>query len=266
MKKVLIQQSCFGIDPEVVTFETGATPEEVSVIENNSFDYGPGFSPFSQSSIQMFYESLLLGRSLPEIMVMNHIHHYANILAPTFFLFDSDIFSERASGLVSVVDRIERWGSIGFISCPKKIELLLSYTSSFFPYGDMSDNSMSKVMKILVEIFHQYLLKGEVPNHTLPLVSEPKILKQNYDFVLSEITSLQDIDYLYKQGFLSGICLMGDSVVVFKRSLFVNIPLEKIASKLGPYKKLDNLFIIPYRGEKDFVISLWDSFFSTCNH
>lgn len=261
MTKILIQKSFKGSHSDFVTFETEVLPEEVLDFSKNTFDHhGINFPPFFPSSVQMLYESLILGRSLPDMMLMNHIRHYANVLGPCFFMFRDMIFSERASELVSIIDRIERWGNIGFVGIPLKIEMLLAGVSSFIPNleneKNISEKDLGDILKAGMEIFHSYLANGTIPNVRLPTCPEPKILEKSDDYVIVEITSLKEIDQLYQSGFRCGLCFWGDKIVLFRRSIFIEAPLEKIANRIGEYEKLDNFFILSYNGERSFVISL----------
>jgi len=266
MKKILIQKTCAGVSPEVVTFETGASPDQVSTLECNTFNHhGDGYSPFFPSSLHLFYESLLLGRSLPNTMVMNHIRHYSNALAPCFFLYDLDIYSERAPELVSVVDRIERWGSVGFINIPPRIDALLYSIFSLLPDKEheenLSEDSLGEILRVAIDTFHWYLSNNIVPNTHRSQLSEPNILEQRGSYVIAEIEDLKDIDSLYRKGIEYGLCFMGDEAVLFKKSIFIEVPMEKIASKMGDYRKLDNFLIISIKRERSFVISLCRRFF-----
>jgi len=262
--KVLIQKAFKGTHSDYVTFETGVLPEHVLDYAYNTFEHH-GFPPIFPSSLHQLYESLFLSRPLPDIMLMNHIRHYANILGPCLFLFRDALYSERLSELVSIIDRIERWGNIGFIAIPSKIEILLAGVSSFLPSLENEqvflERDLGDMLNAGMEVFHSYLIDGVVPNLQIDPIPDPHILECTSDYVVAEIQSLREIDRLYQKGFKYGLCFWGGKIVLFKKSIFIEIPLEKIANRIGKHEKLDNFLILSYKGDRKFVISLCQKYF-----
>jgi hypothetical protein len=218
---VILDKEFHGYNPEYVTFETGASLDIISDLNNNSFDN------WYQSAIVSFYDVLLLGKPMPNIMLMNHINHYANILAATFHIYPLDIFSEHAAQLVFVIDHIDRYGGLGFLTANHKIDCLLK---SVFNHINIKDSDNEEIcgmaLKAGIDIFHDFLVSGIQ-------VFENNILYSKDTFVVARVENLEDIDNLYKSGYLWGVIYIKDRVRMFNRSGLTGAPADKLLELLG---------------------------------
>jgi hypothetical protein len=272
--KILIQKNFTGYNAEYITFRTGSSYQDVVQLYNNTFNYNSDFPIFTHSSIYSFYEALFLGRELPNIMIFNDIGHYSNLLAACLFLYKKDVFSVRTLEIVSYIDKIERFGSIGFISIPEHLSKILFYLNTLLTSID-SDDSYDRILRLCVSVLHGYLDMGDVVNVILDTPNKPVILKKWGDeFILAEIQHMIDIDILYTYGFKNGLCFLNGELIFFMKPPFCGKVVERLSKKIITsemhVQKLDNFLIISSlvrdfctSHDKDFIISICDRFYNT---
>ena len=257
MRRILIQKQVRGILPTLVTFETGATPDQIFALENNTFDLIP--SPFYPSPVKMLYDSLILGRPMPDTLLMNHTRHYGNVMACFLFLHQGDLFNPLLVNMVDAVDRAERFGSLGFVGLDRQLSILFQAINSFIPSEEheaaLSETDLGNIVGSVVDIIHHGI--------AVPFPNAAPILWSNtVGGCVADITSLSDIDGLFRSGFLYGAGLLQDAVVLFRRSGFIEVPLEKLANKLGgTIERVDNFLIIHPNVERNLIVSLLAAFF-----
>jgi hypothetical protein len=255
MRRVLIQRSFFGVVPEVLCFETS----DVTDLSQNSIGLVSG-SPFIPSPLRTLADAIFLGVTFPGVLVMNHIHHYSNILAACLFLSEEDSFSSKALNFVSILDRMDRFGSVGALSVYKEVDVLLHDLHQMLPeesqLNHMSDDSLGKILGAGIDLIHTYLHEP---------VPDLMIHFETSQWAIGTITDIKEIDFYLKK-YRYGACFLNNSLILFRRSPFVDISLEGLGKMFGVYQKLDSFLIITPSMDRDRVLSICNHYFEGADH
>jgi hypothetical protein len=239
--KVIIEPSLPALVPEAISFETGATPQEVA--DPSMFAYEHHASGFSSQAgaLVHFFEDLIKGRQFPLTFATHAIRDVDTLFAIALFLHRDLAIHPSTPGVVTSVDMVHRLGDPFLGHLEPGLERLLRRMRVYFPKG-LSRGEAADRLSTALGWIHGYITEGTFP-HPGVEPPPPRVLDIGTNgFVLAqqdEPRHLYDAWIaLYRKGFLRGVVVSGDrksrrNVLASRKSLLVNFDLQRAASLLN---------------------------------
>ena len=217
--------------PDAVTFETGATLQQVRDPLTFAYNHhGAGFGEAHPGALTAFFEDLVLGRPFPVRMVARQLDGMDTVVAMALFLHRELAIEARTPGFVATIDFLHRRGLTVMGHVDLDLEHLV-YLLNTPPSSTSSDWLASAIGWV-----REYLLTGQSPGRAL-LVRVRVIERGTNGFVFATTTSdlLRSWFELYRQGFLYGVVMGPDQqgrrrVLASRKSAYVPWDLGKAAA------------------------------------
>lgn len=256
---VIINPTLEAVVPEVVTFETGASPEQVADSTKHAYDHhGQGFTSRSPGALQLFFEDLILGVPMPLTLGVHKIADVDTIIVAALFCKRDLAIHPAMPSVVYGAELFHRRGSSALAHIPQDLGRFFLLLKDFFPGGLGKDEVANRLMTAIGWL-HDYLFQGRLP-HLGALPTEVRVIDVGTNgFVLAESEKPTEAAWteLFRKGFLRGVMYGRESedlrqVLAAKKSSYATFDLEKarmalneIEYKVGgtPEWKCEGLFL-----------------------
>lgn len=238
---VRIDKTLPVIVPGAVSFETGATRQDLEGIEFVYEHHGGGFSTSDKGALTQFFEDLILGCPFPLTLATHSVKDVDTLLAISLFLHRDLATHPTMPELVYTVDFVHRLGLPALAHIAEDKARFFSALRDYFPEKGLSQRELSARVTTAVGWVREYVHQGTLPVLGPVAQTEVRILNQGTDGFVVAVTkgSLWDgwVE-LYRLGFLRGILVeyvAGDRqrVLVTKKSHFVRFDLGSAARVLN---------------------------------
>lgn len=239
---VRIEKDLPQIVPEAVSFETGASREQLldpSVIAYEH--HGPEFTVSDQGALPAFFEDLILGRPMPTTLATPAIQDVDTIVAVALFLHRDLATHPNMPGFVYVTDFVHRMGLPAMSHLDDHLSRFYSALRAYLPDKGLSQRELSQRLQNAVGWVRKYIHEEAIPF----VGSPPKVAVRVIDhgtngFVVAEGTGplLDGWVELYRQGHLRGL-LVGPAfddrrqALIARKSPFLPFNLEMAARILN---------------------------------
>ena len=226
---VRIEKTLPALVPDAVSFETGATKEQLGLSDAIAYNHhGEAFSSFDRGALPSFYEDLLLGRAMPLTLATTALHDIDTLTAIALFLHRDLATHPATQGFVYTVDFVHRLGFPALAHIETDLARFLTVLRNYFP-EQLSQREFSERLTTAVGWIREYIYNGSFPTLGVNPNLEVRILDiGTTGFVLAETKgNLWDgWAELYRQGHLRGVLTHvggGDrrKVLVARKSLYV---------------------------------------------
>lgn len=227
--EVVLDPNLVGVVPNAVSFETGATPNQVGPLVYEH--HGEGFER-APGALTAFYEDLVSGLPLPLKFAMRRVGGVDAVVAAALFLHRDLVLQPRALELIAAVDLVHRKGINFSGHVDADLAGFFRAVEQFFR-PELSKEEVGERLRSSVGWVREYLVDQRLPNLGLP-PPVPTILDIGSEgFVLAATETTPQIDSwfdLYRQGFLRGV-LVGPDVADGMRQVIAskkcgNIPFD----------------------------------------
>jgi len=219
-RQIRIIPSFTGVRPDVICFETQASPEEVADLTLYAFEHhGGAYTPFSPGSLRLFHERVLMGQDMPATMVLTRWYRYDQLLAAAMFVQPDIVLEPSCSNLVNSFDLVDRLGPPAFGHVPydhKELAYMLrNLTEPFVGSQEGTEKALS-VLQQAVGLIVAYITEGTLPPVTLPQ-PQYEVMEAHGPFVAFESEDYV-WDEFYREGYLCGVWFRGGETLVSRKS------------------------------------------------
>jgi len=235
---VKIEANLPAVVPDAVSFETGATREEIASAETPVYEHhGKQFSTLDPGALPYFFEDLIMGRAFPLTFATRAVHDVDTLVAIALFLHRDLATHPAMPGFVYVVDFVHRGGLPALAHIEQDLARFLCFLRASFPEkGTVPQDKLTAGITWVRE----YIANGQIPHLGAPPEGVRVVDIGSNGFVVAQTSgSLFDgwVD-LYRQGFLRGVLINtgeGDRRFVLgaRKSVYVGFDLVMAAHLLN---------------------------------
>jgi hypothetical protein len=195
------------------------------------------YAIYNVDEAHLFYRDLIMGRSLPMVLVARNLETMGVFVAVTLFLQRDLAVHPAVPGLFSAVNLMDSYGRSGLAHVDRDLSRFLRFLR-----GYLSENKglVQDALATAVGFLRAYILDGVTPSMQAE-PEPPRIIDRGTDgfvFATSHHTDLlSGWEELYRQGFLRGLLIHqeGDRchVLAARKSPYLSLDLKKAAAILN---------------------------------
>ena len=161
---VLVDKGVPVLSPDTLSFETGATPDQVRSVPACAYEHhGEGFHPDAPGALQRLYEDMLLGRPLPLRFATRAIGGFDTVFAVTLFLHRETAIAPGTPATIATVDAAHRIGLPYLSHLDPAFTRFLMRLGSLFP-PNLSKGATGENLRLTVGWVREYLMEGKLPH------------------------------------------------------------------------------------------------------
>lgn len=204
---VKVEKNLPAVVPDAVSFETGASLEEISLASTPVYEHhGVEFDTMDRGALTRFFEDLVMGRELPLVFATKAIQDVDTLVAIALFLHRDLAIHPAVPGFVYTVDWIHRGGLPALAHVDEDLGRFVSFLRAYFP-DKLGKQEFVDRLKQAIEWLRDYIFNGNIPHMgKAPARARVVDIGTNGFVVAQTRGSLFDgwVD-LYRQGHLRGI-------------------------------------------------------------
>lgn len=236
--QVVLDPNVSGVVPDAVSFETGATPEQVGPLvyehHGEGFDHAPG-------ALTRFYEDLISGHPMPLTLAMRWVGGVDAVVATALFLQRDLAIQPATLELVAATDLTHRLGPNFSGHVDPDLAGFFRVLGKYFP-KELSKEDVGVRLMTAVQWVREYLLEQRLPNLGAPPPS-PRVLDVGTTgFVLASCDAVPQVESwfeLFRQGFLRGLLIGPETneglrqAIATKKSSAIDFDLKRASEVLN---------------------------------
>lgn len=238
--QVLIDPALPAVVPDAVTFECGASLEQVSA--QGSFVYehhGKEFGIEHQGALSRFFEDITLGPKLPKTFATHSIRDVDTLVAIALFLNRDLVLVPATVGFVAQVDLIHRRGVSMLGSLDSLMVTFIRLLRAYFPEG-LNKAEIGKRIGTTSAWIRDIITEGNYPSTGKSLPQVRVLDRGTTRFVVAETDGdlVEGWIVLFSMGFTRGVLLGPEKdgrrqVVAARKSALVSLDVHKSALLLN---------------------------------
>lgn len=265
--EIIVNETLEAVVPGCISFENGATPEEVADGTNVVYEHhGPGFTDTSKGALTCFYEDLIFARPLPLRFATRRINDVDTALAVALFLHRSIAIAPNTTSFVASVDLVHRWGLPAFAHVPEEHGRFIRFMRRHLLVDNASTREHGSRLTDVIGWIRDYL-----EHDMLPTINEPqtsvRVIDHGTNGFVAATADGDDLTegwvQLFRQGFLRGVLMGPDregrrNVVIARKTDAVELDLDAGAmlfdelevahGEIPGWSVRENLLVSPERG------------------
>lgn len=254
--QVVVSPDVPAVLPEAVTFECGASRQEVSSSATYAYEHhGAEFTQEDPGALTMFFEDLVLGRPLPLKFATRSIQDVDTLVALALFLQRDLAVQPTTPAFVAVVDLVHRRGVPLLGHLDRDLGGFLRFLRRLFPEG-LARQELGDRLGAAVAYIRDYLVDGRLPSVDLSWPEVRVMQTGTNGFVLAQTTGplVEGWVELYRQGHLKGVLLGAlGAASLARKSVWVGFDLERALGVLNALEEAA-MGLPEWRLEGDFLL------------
>lgn len=224
---------------ERVSFETGASPEQVEDPRTWAYDHhGLGFKNRGRGALTAFFEDLILGAPFPFVFGTHRVRGVDTVVAIALFSHRELAVAPATPSFVAATDLYHRQGDTILGHLPADVGRFLRLLGNYFPPG-LGKEDVAERLSTAVQWVREYLLEDRLP-HVGGQVPDVRVIDIGSNgFLVAECDrpSREAWVEVYRMGFLRGVLFGPDHegkrvVSISRKSSFLEFDLTKAARLL----------------------------------
>jgi hypothetical protein len=250
---------------DAVSFETGATPEQVNSSEYVAYNHhGDGWEPTSKGALTAFYEDLIFGRPLPLKFATHSVNDIDTVLAVGLFMHRDMALAPGCLSFVTAADFVHRWGLPGFAHVPEDVGRFLYFLRGYTLEPGLTQRETANRLSQAITWVREYLQEDRLPHMPNAQVDVTIIDRGTNGFVFASTEGdlLTGWVNLYRMGYLGGVLVGPDTnhrrhVVGARKTPHVALDLHRAAQH---FNELENAYGEPagWHVEEDLLFGPTD--------
>jgi len=238
--KIYLDEKAPPVVPGVLTFETGAAPDQVIDPLLWAYEHhGAGFGQALPGALTCLFEDLSMGRPMPTAFLTRQVRDVDTLVAATLFRHRDLLFLPRTVGFVAEIDLVHRRGHQFVGHLEPEVGRFVRLLRGYFP-DNLSPGQVNSRLPTAIEWVRSYLVEGRFPSLGA-VFPTPTVLDARADgFVVAESTgSLPEAWFeAFRMGFYQGVMFGPRNgtllpVLAARKSSFVPLDLDRAVMLLN---------------------------------